>query len=608
MIHHNEHIPPSKTRNISIIAHIDHGKSTLADRFMEHGLLHDKRIACDRQLDSHELEKERGITIKAHPVSIKYIPDNDLNNIYELTFLDTPGHVDFSYEVSRALASTDGSIIVIDATKGIQAQTLSTVFMAQELNLPITLAINKIDLPVADINNTLLQAKDLLNIPDEQICLCSAKTGEGTKNILNMLINKIPAPKYSSNKPLRALIFDSVYDSYKGIIIYVRIFDGEIRRKTLIRFASNDKIFEVSEVGIFTPLPQHVSALSEGKIGFLQANIKTIEDVLIGDTITLANEHTIIPLQGFRKSSPVVFAGIYPDSEVSFDLLKSALYKLKLNDSSLTIHKETNFILGFGFRCGFLGLLHMDIVKERLKREFNLNVIVCSPTVSYKCTTKVGKTIELSNPELFPERKEISHTQEPWVKMDIILHNEFSGNILSIINEKRGICINTEVIDTHRILFVCEFPLNEIITDFNDILKSASKGYASFSYVFLEYRTADITKLSILVNNEPIEALSMLIHKKNTLYIGNKICNKLKEIIPRALVRINIQACVEGKIIASAKISALSKNVTEKCYGGDITRRQKLWKKQKLGKHRLLETYKVAIPNDALITILKNQS
>ncbi len=590
-------------RNFSIIAHIDHGKSTIADRLLELTGAVEKRDMQEQLLDDMDLERERGITIKAHPVTMYYKAQD--GHTYQINFIDTPGHVDFSYEVSRSLAACEGALLVVDAVQGVQAQTLANVHLAIDRNLEIVPVINKVDLPAADPQSVIKQIEDVIGIEASHAVLASAKTGIGIQEILERILKDIPSPKEPEDDQLRALIFDSHYDPYRGVLVYVRVVSGEISKKTLIKMMATEKTFEVLQVGIFSPSEKPVDVLRAGEVGFFNANIKNTADVKIGDTITTFKNPAQIPLPGFKVISPVVFAGIYPVDSSDFETVRDALIKLQLNDSALHVEQESSLALGFGFRCGFLGLLHLEITFERLQREFDLDIITTAPSVQYKVLLTTGKELLVDNPVHFPDPTLIEYTHEPWVVCHIMTPSEYLGAIMSLATEKRGISEKTETLDATRVILTYRFPMNEIITDFNDRLKSITRGYASFDYEFSEYQEGDIIKLEIKVNNEPVDAFSCLVHRTKAESKGRAICKKLAEVIPRQQFKVPIQAAIGGKIIARETLSAMGKNVTAKCYGGDITRKRKLWEKQKKGKQKLKEYGKVSIPQSAFMEVLK---
>ncbi len=590
-------------RNFSIIAHIDHGKSTIADRLLELTHTITPREMQEQVLDAMDLERERGITIKAHPVTMYYEADD--GSVYQINFIDTPGHVDFSYEVSRSLSACEGALLVVDAVQGVQAQSLANVHLAVERNLEIVPIINKIDLPSADVEGVKQQIEDVIGLDTSNTVLCSAKTGVGIKEILERILIDVPPPADPKDQILRALVFDSYYDVYRGVMVYVRIMSGEVKKKSAIRMMATGKDFEVLEVGIFSPEMRPVGILRPGEVGYIIANIKKTSDVKIGDTITLMREPAQELLPGFRLISPVVYAGIYPVDSSDFETLRDALVKLQLNDSALHVEQESSMALGFGFRCGFLGLLHLEIVFERLQREFNLDIITTAPSVIYKFTLNNAQELNIDNVANYPDPAHIAYIEEPWVFCHIMVPSDYLGAVMSLGMEKRGSLDKTETMDSKRLLLTYRFPLNEIITDFNDKLKSVTRGYGSFDYEFDKYEEGDIVKLEIRVNEEPVDAFSCLIHRSKAEGKGRAICAKLLEVIPMQQFKVPIQAAVGGKIIARETIRAITKNVTAKCYGGDITRKRKLWEKQKEGKKRMKEIGKVNIPQSAFMDVLK---
>lgn len=590
-------------RNFSIIAHIDHGKSTIADRLLELTKTVAMRDMHDQVLDAMDLERERGITIKAHPVTMNYTADN--GQTYQINLIDTPGHVDFTYEVSRSLAACEGALLVVDAAQGVQAQSLANVHLALDRNLEIVPVLNKIDLPSADIEGVKQQIEEIIGLDTSDAICCSAKSGIGIKEILERIIRDVPPPKEPEDDILRALVFDSHYDIYRGVMVYIRVMSGEIKKGSHIKMMITGKTFEVLEVGKFIPHERPVDVLQDGEVGYIIANIKVSSDVKIGDTITLQKKPAKEPLPGFKHITPVVFAGIYPIDSSDFEGLRDALGKLHLNDSALHIEQESSTALGFGFRCGFLGLLHLEITFERIQREFNIDIISTAPSVIYKFTLRDGTVKNIDNPAHYPDPTHIECVEEPWVKTHIIVPGEYLGGLMNLGMEKRGVCVKTETLDSRRLLLTYRFPMNEIITDFNDKLKSLTKGYGSFDYEFDNYEKGDIIKLEIRVNEEPVDAFSCLVHRTKAEGKGRAICAKLVEVIPQQLFRVPIQAAIGGKIVARETISAITKNVTAKCYGGDITRKRKLWEKQKEGKKRMKEIGKVNIPQSAFMDVLK---
>lgn len=593
----------NKIRNFSIIAHIDHGKSTIADRLLEQTNTVAARDMQEQVLDAMDLERERGITIKAHPVTMHY-KAND-GSIYQINLIDTPGHVDFAYEVSRSLAACEGALLVIDAGQGVQAQTLANVHLALDRNLEIVPVINKIDLPTADIEGVKKQIEDFIGLDASHVICCSAKSGIGIDDILENILILVPPPKQPEDDILRALVFDSYYDPYRGVMVYLRVMSGEIKKGSLIKMISTNKVFEVLETGIFTPHEEPVKVLRPGEVGYLTANIKNSADVKIGDTITLQKKPASEPLPGFRQITPVVFAGIYPIDSTNFESLRDALGRLQLNDAALHIEQESSTALGFGFRCGFLGLLHLEIIFERIQREFNIDVISTAASVIYRFVLNDGTVKEIDNPSHYPDPTFIDHVEEPWVKSHIIIPSEYLGTLMNLGMEKRGQCVKTEILDSHRLMLTYRLPLNEIITDFSDKLKSLTRGYGSFDYEFDSYEKGDIIKLEIRVNEEPVDAFSCLIHRTKAESKGRAICAKLVEVIPQQLFKVPIQAAIGGKIVARETIKAITKNVTAKCYGGDITRKRKLWEKQKEGKKRMKQFGEVNIPQNAFMEVLK---
>jgi len=588
-------------RNFSIIAHIDHGKSTIADRLLEQTGTVTQREMVDQLLDSMDLEREKGITIKAQAVTLKYKARN--GETYELNLIDTPGHVDFIYEVSRSLAACDGALLVVDAAQGIEAQTLANVYLALENDLEILPVINKIDLPSADPDKVKLEIEEVIGLPADDAVLVSGKTGFGIEDLLESIIEHIPAPKGEINNPLKALIFDSHYDDFRGVITYIRIIEGKIVKGDRIKIMSTEKEFDVLEVGIFSPKMKEVDALTVGSVGYIITGIKSIKDTQVGDTITHVKNPTDTALEGYRPALSMVFAGIYPVSTDDYEDLREALEKLQLNDASLSYAPETSLALGFGFRCGFLGLLHMEIVVERLRREFNIDLISTAPSVKYNVTPEQGEMIVIDNPAEFPEGKK--YIEEPYVKGTIIVPKDYVGNVMELCQEKRGTFLNMNYLDETRTMISYDLPLAEIVIDFYDKLKSRTKGYASFEYEMIGYKESDLVKVDILVSGNPVDAFSFIAHKDNAYYRGRAIVEKLKDVIPRQQFEIPLQAALGTKIIARETIKALRKNVLAKCYGGDITRKKKLLEKQKEGKKRMKAIGNVEIPQEAFLSVLK---
>lgn len=586
-------------RNFCIIAHIDHGKSTLADRILDICNAVTEREKKAQILDSMDLERERGITIKLNAVELKY-------KDHILHLIDTPGHVDFSYEVSRSLAACEGAILVVDATQGIEAQTLANLYLALDANLKIIPVINKIDLPNADPERVKDELVNTIGFERDEIILCSGKTGEGVAELLDAVVERIPAPKSESND-LRALIFDSYFDPYKGVIILVRVFDGSLKIGDKIHFINSKADYEVLELGKHTPHEVKKDKLCAGEVGFISASIKSIEEVEVGDTICLANK-IVEPLPGYKPMKPMVFSGIYPIDSTKYNALKEALLKLKLSDAALTFEPETSIALGFGFRCGFLGLLHMEIIQERIEREFNIDIIATSPSVIYEVILSDGSTIMVDSPSKMPDPGKISKVLEPFVKANIYVPSEYVGSIMELCQDKRGIYKNISYLDETRVNVMYELPLSEIVYDFFDKLKSYTKGYASFDYDFIGNRESKLVKMDILLNGEIVDALSVIVHKDFAYKRGKVICENLKKIIPRQMFQVPIQACIGAKVIAREDISAMKKNVIAKCYGGDVSRKRKLLEKQKEGKKRMKQVGSVSIPQEAFLTILSTDS
>ena len=591
-------------RNFSIIAHIDHGKSTLADRLIEMTGVLSKREMEEQVLDNMDIERERGITIKSQAVRMKYKAKD--GNTYELNLIDTPGHVDFNYEVSRSLAACDGAILVVDASQGVEAQTLANVYLALDNNLEILPVINKVDLPNARPDEVKNEIEDIIGIPAQDAPCISAKTGLNVDEVLERIVTDIPAPTGDANAPLQALIFDSIYDNYQGAIAYCRIKNGTVKVGDKIRLMASGKTFTVTEVGYFEPGSYSpAESLTAGEVGYIAASIKSLSDIRVGDTITVDDRPAEKPLPGYKKVNPMVYCGLYPVDGSDYENLKVALEKLQLNDAALEYEPETSAALGFGFRCGFLGLLHLEIIEERLDREFDLSLITTSPSVIYKVYKTDGTMVEIYNPADLPPADEISRIEEPFVQAEILIPKEFVGNIMEICQNRRGIYIDMKYLDTTRVTLIYELPLNEIIYDFFDKLKSKTKGYASFDYEIKEYRPSTLVKLDILVNGENVDALSFIVHKDSAYERGKKMIEKLKEVIPRQLFTIPLQAAIGGKIIARETISAMRKDVLAKCYGGDVTRKKKLLEKQKRGKKKMREIGNVEIPQEAFLSVLK---
>lgn len=591
-------------RNFSIIAHIDHGKSTLADRMIEMTGVLSKREMESQVLDNMEIEKERGITIKSQAVRMIYKAKDGQE--YTFNLIDTPGHVDFNYEVSRSLAACDGAVLVVDSSQGVEAQTLANVYLAIDNNLEILPVLNKVDLPNARVDEVKKEIEDIIGIPAEDAPCISAKTGLNVDQVLERIVTDIPAPKGDENAKTKCLIFDSIYDNYKGALIYVRVVDGKVKVGDEIKLMATSKEFTVAEVGYFVPgsyMP--TKELQAGEVGYIAASIKRLSDIHVGDTVTLKNNPAEEPLKGYKKVTPMVYCGLYPMDGSQYEALKEALEKLELNDAALQYEPETSAALGFGFRCGFLGLLHLEIIEERLDREFDLGLITTAPSVIYKVHKTDGEIIELYNPEDLPKSQEVSYIEEPYVTANILTPREYVGNIMELCQKRRGIYIDMKYLDENRVTLIYEMPLNEIIYDFFDNLKSKTKGYASLDYEFKEYRRSSLVKLDIYINGEIVDALSFIVHQDSAYDRGKKMVEKLKTVIPRKLFKIPIQAAVGGKIIARETISAMRKDVLAKCYGGDITRKKKLLEKQKRGKKKMREIGNVEIPQEAFLSVLK---
>jgi len=591
-------------RNFCIIAHIDHGKSTLADRLLEYTGTVAARDMSKQMLDDMDLEQERGITIKLHAIQIKYHARNKKD--YTLNLIDTPGHVDFTYEVSRSLAACEGAILVVDATQGVEAQTISNLYLAIDAGLEIIPFINKIDLPSAKtmIDVVKKQVMDLIGCKEEEILLGSAKSGIGTEDVLEAIVSRISAPKGDPSAPLKALIFDSVFDEYRGAVAYIRVMEGTVREKDRIRFFSKGQEFQAEDVSILEMQRKRVGSLSAGDVGYIIANVKDVHDTKVGDTITLVDNPASEPLPGYKEAKPMVFSGLYPSNSDNFGELRDALDKLKLNDASLIFEPESSVALGFGFRAGFLGLLHMEIIRERLEREYDQNLINTVPNVEYRVTKTNKDVLFVDNPALMPDADKIEKVEEPFVKAQIIAPTEYIGNIMKLCMDRRGIHRNTTYLSPERADIHFELPLSEIIFDFYDKLKSLSRGYASLDYDFLEYRESDLVKLDILLNGEPVDALSTIVHRVKSYEWGRKLCSKLRELIPRQMFEVAIQAAICSKIIARESLSAIRKNVIAKCYGGDISRKRKLLEKQKEGKKRMKRVGTVEIPQEAFLAVL----
>lgn len=594
----NKHI-----RNFSIIAHIDHGKSTLADRLIEDTGTLSEREMEDQVLDNMDLERERGITIKAQTVRLDYRAKD--GEMYELNLIDTPGHVDFNYEVSRSLAACEGALLVVDATQGVEAQTIANVYMAMENDLDIIPVINKIDLPSAEPEKVKKEIEDGIGLDVSTAVMASAKTGEGIKEILESIVDYIPAPEGTDDEKLRALIFDSYFDSYKGVIAHIRLMDGYIKKGMRLRMMATGKEFEVTDVGCFKPQPVDIGELHAGEVGFVAGSLKDVRDVRVGDTITSVDDPAEDPLPGYRGVTPMVYCGMYPVDSADYDNLKDALEKLQLNDAALVFEPETSIALGFGFRCGFLGLLHMDVIQERLEREYGLKLIMTAPSVIYKVYKTDGTLINVDNPAKLPPQTEIEHMEEPYVKATVIVPNDYVGPVMEISQNKRGIYKSMDYLDQNRVMLMYEIPLNEIIFDYFDKLKSSTRGYASLDYELAGYRPSKLVKVDIMLNGEIVDALSSIVHADNAASRGRQLARKLKDIIPRQQFEIPVQAAIGSKIIARENVRAMRKDVLAKCYGGDITRKRKLLEKQKEGKKRMKAVGSVEVPQEAFMAILK---
>ena len=595
-------VPLNHIRNFSIIAHIDHGKSTLADRLIEECHAVNQRDMQQQLLDTMDIERERGITIKAQTVRLHYTAKDGVT--YQLNLMDTPGHVDFTYEVSRCLAACEGSILVVDASQGVEAQTLANVYLAIDNNHEIIPVLNKIDLPAADPDRVKTQIEDVIGLDTSEAVEISAKTGLGIRDVLEAIVTKLPSPKGEVNAPLKAMLIDSWYDAYLGVIILVRIVDGVLKKNMKIQMMATGALYQVDQVGVFTPKRESIAELGPGEVGFITASIKHAADCKVGDTITEEKRPTVAPLPGFKPSVPVVFCGLFPTDAGEFENLRQSLQRLHLNDSSFHYEPETSAALGFGFRCGFLGLLHLEIIQERLEREFDLDLITTAPSVVYKVHLRNGQSIELHNPADMPDPGHIEMMEEPWIRATIMTPDEYLGSILALCTEKRGEQVELTYVGA-RAMLVYKLPLNEIVFDFYDRLKSVSRGYASFDYHIDEYREGDLVKVSILVNSEPVDALSIIVHRSQSEKRGRMLCARLKDLIPRQLFKIAIQAAIGGKVIARETISAMRKDVLAKCYGGDVSRKRKLLDKQRKGKKRMRQIGNVEIPQSAFLAALK---
>lgn len=589
-------------RNFSIIAHIDHGKSTLADRFIEFCGGLDKREMDSQVLDSMDIEKERGITIKAQTAALQYKALD--GNIYNLNLIDTPGHVDFSYEVSRSLSACEGALLVVDASQGVEAQTVANCYTAIDLGVEVLPVLNKIDLPSAEPERVAQEIEDIIGLEATDAVHCSAKTGVGLQEVLELVVAKIPAPKGNPDQPLKALIIDSWFDNYVGVVMLVRVVDGQLKPKDKIKFMSNKAVFLCEQVGVFTPKSVQKTALSAGEVGFVIAGIKELQYAKVGDTITLDSNPATEALPGFKQIQPKVFAGLYPVESHDYEALRDSLEKLKLNDASLNFEPEVSQALGFGFRCGFLGLLHLEIVQERLEREFDMDLITTAPTVVYQVVEKTGEVISVENPAKLPDPSRIQEVREPIITSNILVPNDYVGAVITLCTQKRGVQLNMQYMG-RQVMLTYEMPLNEVVLDFFDKLKSVSRGYASFDYEFKEFRASDLVKLDVLVNGERVDALSLIVHRANSQYRGRELVAKLRELIPRQMFDIAIQAAIGSHIIARETVKAMRKNVLAKCYGGDITRKKKLLEKQKAGKKRMKQVGNVEIPQTAFLAILQ---
>ncbi len=593
-------------RNFCIIAHVDHGKTTLSDRLLERTGTITQREMQNQLLDSMDLERERGITIKAHPVMMTYKAKN--GQTYRLNLIDTPGHVDFAYEVSRSLSACEGALLIIDAAQGVEAQTVANVHLATKQGLKLIPVINKIDLPSANVEAVKRQLEEVLAIPAEEAVMASAKQGIGIDEILEAIVALIPPPPEPQDDTLRALVFDSIFDTYRGVVTYVRVMTGELKAGSPILLMTSNQKYEVKEVGVFNPKPVVVSELLSGHVGYFIANIKSPGDIKIGETVTSGIRPALEPLAGFKQITPMVFSGIYPINTADYEQLKVALNKLQINDAALVFSAESSAALGFGFRCGFLGLLHMEIVQERLRREYNMDIIATYPSVIYRVKKTNGEELEVDNPQKLPDPSVIEQVFEPMVRCFVLCPNEYIGDLMQLVMEKRGVCDHTETLDEKRIMLHCDIPLSEILVDFNDRIKTITRGYGSMDYEPSEYKADDLVKLDMLVNGEPVDAFSCIVHREKAPGRGRALAAKLKEVIPPHLFKIAIQAAIGGKIVAREDVGSVGKNVTAKCYGGDISRKRKLLEKQKEGKKRMKSFGKVEIPQEAFISVMKSGS
>lgn len=594
------------TRNFCIIAHVDHGKTTLSDRLLEFTSTITKRVMTDQHLDSMDLEKERGITIKMHPVTMNYLAKD--GQIYKLNLMDTPGHVDFAYEVSRSLAACEGALLLIDAAQGVEAQTVANAHLAFSQGLKVIPVINKIDLPSANLELCIRQLEDILTIPAEEAILASGKSGIGIEDILEAIVQRVPPPRWTDYPTTRMLVFDSKYDSYRGVISHVRVFSGTFKAGEIMMLMSSGQKSEIKEVGMFHPGMIKCQELGPGDVGYIVSNIKSVDEIKVGDTVTHANKPASEMLPGYKEVRPMVYCGLYPLESNDYEKLKVALSKLRLNDSSLLYSNESSVALGFGFRCGFLGLLHMEVVQERIRREYDVEIISTYPSVVYRVKKQGGEVIDVDNPINLPDPGTILEISEPTIKAAIHTPNEFLGDILSLVMEKRGSCDQTDTLDGARVMLTCTLPLNEILVDFNDRLKSITRGYGSMDYEFGEYRISDLVKMDIMVNNDPVDAFASIVHRSKAEGQGRSLCEKLADIIPAQMFKIAVQAAIGGKIIARDNVREMRKDVTAKCYGGDISRKRKLLDKQKEGKKKMKQIGRVSIPPDAFIQVLKTNS